>query len=248
MVVNRGGRQGCRFGGDVFSLGYAVALGKVSEKLKAEGIALSLKFSNSSPLFCSDPVSNASDVVDVVVVDVTFIDDEAIIVTAKSPDILDAHIAKVVEIVYCVFRDHFMTVNFKKGKTEAMMMYRGKNAAACKRKLADSADGEGNFHKNISFVYSADIVNIKLCIVDQYKHLGSTVAKDGGLVPEARMRATSAMCAYAPIAQSVFGAKSIEPFFRVQLAYSVVVSRLVYNVHIWSSIPNTSWRIFTSWR
>ena len=194
MVVNRGGRQGCRFGGDVFNIGYAEALGKISEKLEGEGIAIILSFSVSSPFYCNDPVSNASDVKDVPLVDVTFIDDEAILVTAKSPDVLDHH------IVYYVFKDHFVNINFNKRKTEAMMMYWGKHAAACKAKLADSADSGGNMYKHISFKYGDENINIKLCIVDRYKHLGSIVTNDGNLVPEARARASSAMCAYVPIA------------------------------------------------
>ena len=38
-MVNKGGRQGCRFGGKIFNFGYAEALGRVSEILVSEGIA-----------------------------------------------------------------------------------------------------------------------------------------------------------------------------------------------------------------
>ena len=167
-----------------------------------EGITVTLKFSKSSPIFCQDHIDMASDMTEVPLVDVTFVDDEAIMVTAASPETLNKHIARVVEVVYGGFKDHFMTVNFTKGKTEAMVVYRGKTSAACKSLLADSADVDGNMFQNISFVHRNKIVDIKLCIVDQYKHLGSIDTKDVNLVPEARARASSAMSAYAPIAMS----------------------------------------------
>ena len=58
----------------------------------------------------------------------------------------------------------------------------------------------------------------------------------GNLVPEARARVKAAMNSFTPIAQKVCSNRSISTRRRLRLAWSLVMSRLLYNVHVWSCV------------
>ena len=66
------------------------------------------------------------------------------------------------------------------------------------------------------------------------RHLGSFLEENGGLMKEARHREQSALNAFAPLAFKIFGSRSVSQRRRINLGKSLVLSRLLYNVHIWS--------------
>ena len=72
-------------------------------------------------------------------------------------------------------------------------------------------------------------------VVSVYKHLGSMVEMSGGLMADFRHRSSSAMASYSPIAGSIFSSPVISAKRKIALAFSLIVSKLVYNVHVWSS-------------
>eukprot|EP00973_Karenia_brevis_P004263 585636-Karenia_brevis.AAC.1 len=90
-----------------------------------------------------------------------------------------------------------MHVNFKRGKTEALIAFRGHKAKACKASIV-KPDGT----RSMSIPLEPNRL-IELCVSDSYKHLGSHVAVDGNLVHEAKHRVTAANGAYSPIAYSI---------------------------------------------
>ena len=53
-------------------------------------------------------------------------------------------------------------------------------------------------------------------------------------MPEARNRERSALAAFAPLAKHVLGSKALGCKRRINLAFSFVMSRLAFGVHIWS--------------
>ena len=75
--------------------------------------------------------------------DVTFVDDEAIAITASSSIALVERIAFVVDTVVSVFRKFAMEVNFSKGKTEAIVALRGKGARAAKTLMSSALSSDG---------------------------------------------------------------------------------------------------------
>ena len=75
---------------------------------------------------------------------------------------------------------------------------------------------------------------IKLFVPESYKHLGSHVTIDANLVPEAVHRVGAANGAYAPIAFNILGNATLSLKYRLKLAWSLVMSTLLYNVHVWS--------------
>ena len=80
----------------------------------------------------------------------------------------------------------------------------------------------------------------KLFISNSYKHLGSHVTIDGNLVPEATHRVSAANGAFAPIAFKILGNTTLSLKCRVKLAWSLVMSTLLYDVHVWSGFEGNA--------
>ena len=101
---------------------------------------------------------------------------------ADTPRDLDLKIDKLLGILCSVFRAFKLTINWAKGKTAAILIYRG--AEACK-------------HWRERFVDGIPVVSVpdgsKLHVVQQYKHVGSIVTASGTMAPEAQARAKSAL-------------------------------------------------------
>ena len=228
LVVGKGGRQGCRFGGVLFNLAYARALKRLYERADAEGIPVKLRYDpDRTP---GADMSNTDRVQETIVFDVTFVDDEAIVITASVPTTLTRKFRRAVQLLIETFERYGMSINWKPGKTEAMVIYRGKHAKSEKCRLATS-ESTSLFRV---FPDRAEEDDVQIHVVPEYKHLGSIIAASGSLVPEARQRARSAMNAFAPLAMKVFGSKSVGIQRRITLGWSLVVSRLFFNVHVWS--------------
>ena len=256
IVTKNGGRQGCTFGGLIFNLVYDQALKEIRAALVAKGAALSVDGALGVPPWSDlSPTQGAHRSMHVV--DVTFVDDEAIIVSANTAPTLLANLSFVTDMVVRTFNKYAFQVNFSKGKTEAIVALRGKGAKAARTALATSVGNDGAKILSISSCPPSPPWTIALRIVDQYRHLGSIVTPDGNLTPEALARASSAMAAYGPLAVKVFGSLSIAKHRKIALAWSLCMSRLFLNVHCWqkfcdrpraivNKVYNRVWRCIAS--
>ena len=127
-----------------------------------------------------------------------------------------------------------ITVNFEPGKTEAIVVYRGKKALEEKQRLL-KPNGSRSLQIPIQShagqnTHSTDSTLLR--VVQGYKHLGSWVDETGSLVPDANRRSASAMSSYAPLAVKLFGSSAIGTASKIRLAFSLIVSKLIYNVHV----------------
>ena len=229
LVVGKGGRQGCRFGGVLFNLAYAKALRRLYARACEENIPIMLNYEPGvAPRTSPSSTSNGDDAHRVIVFDVTFVDDEAIVITASVPATLITKFRRAVELLIEVFEYYGMSINWKPGKTEAILVLRGKNAKAEKSRIQTS---ENQCYFDVS---PNSEENVRIHIVPQYKHLGSIITASGSLVPEARQRVKSAMHAFAPLVKHIFNSTRIGTQRRARIGWSLVASRLFFNVHVWS--------------
>ena len=60
--------------------------------------------------------------------DATFVDDQAIVLLAKTPKKLDSAISATLHIIVEVFRKFCLVVNWAPGKSEGLLRYRGSGA------------------------------------------------------------------------------------------------------------------------
>ena len=129
-----------------------------------------------------------------------------------------------------IFGELGLIINFAPGKTEALVALRDKQAPRARKGLQQP---DGTLALDVPGAPGSP----KLRVVRCYKHLGGTVYDDASVVPEAIARASSALNAFGPIATTVLGARSISARVRMQLAKSLVFSRLLYNVYLVFSVP-----------
>ena len=159
--------------------------------------------------------------------EVTYVDDEASFVAATSARTLVASIPVFMKCL-CEAFDYFgFHINWGPGKTECFLSLRGKHSADERRKVAAA----GNC---IHLPLISDVPGLR--VVSVYKHLGSILEDSGSAAPDVPHRVSSAMAAYVPLARKVFGALAISRKVRLHLFTSLVMSRLIYNVHTWSAI------------
>ena len=176
IVSNRGGRQGCEIGGHIFNMIYSRALHSLKHKMRKHGILLHVK-SSEGIAFWSDYASASS--VDVncdgaeEVSDATFVDDECIFITASSPASLDSSIEFLLTSFISVFGASGFVINWAKGKTEALLKYRGKNASKHLEARCEDATVRINLPNGSSATW--------LSVAREYRRLGSVVSTSGSL-------------------------------------------------------------------
>ena len=129
LEVDKGGRQGRTFGGKLFNFIYQDALVEVRSILLTKNICVVFSCCPEVPFWTQRAVdgcvASSSVSSDIPCVDVTFVDDEAYVVTAKNHATLDCHVQTVIRCLVDVLESKFaMELNFKPGKSECMIKYR----------------------------------------------------------------------------------------------------------------------------
>jgi hypothetical protein len=83
-------------------------------------------------------------------------------------------------------------------------------------------------------------------VVDSYKHLGSMVDPDNRVIQDAALRASKAMASFAPLSVSLFGARAIPRRLKLSLMTSLILSRLLYNVGTWPTLPLRAYQVLNA--
>jgi len=157
--------------------------------------------------------------------DVEFVDDAALLLSARSPSKLMKAMPKLLSNILSVFQRFSFHVNWAKGKTEAFLSLRGKNAHIL---MQDVISNESS----ISVPNSGE----RLRVVSEYKHLGTVLSEDGSDNLDAVRRVQLSLAAYCPLASKVFGSFSVKICLKLKLADSLVFSRLFYNTHLYARL------------
>eukprot|EP00973_Karenia_brevis_P029143 4020348-Karenia_brevis.AAC.1 len=89
---------------------------------------------------------------------------------------MTSKIKATASIVYACFRHYGLHLNFKKGKTEALIQWAGKGAVEARRALEQTSPN------GICFVSCN--VDLVLHVVKDYRHLGTRMAAAGHMGAE----------------------------------------------------------------
>ena len=214
-----GGRQGCKFGAMIFNGGYSLALFMLHKALLKDDVVL--RVSRPGGAFWLPPSSNTG-AQDVPVIDATFVDDDAIVLVAPTPRLLDHAISRLLEITVQVFSLLSLRINWKPGKSEAMLKYRGRRA--CKHYEARRIDGK-------LFIPVPGSGGERLTVVQRYKHLGGFHDITGAVLCDAKHKVDVALSAFVQLAHKVFGCPTVGLWMKHHFAQSLVHARLFYNAH-----------------
>ena len=134
-----------------------------------------------------------------------------------------------------------MQINWKRGKTEGTIHYRGRGAKKAREQLYDNEANEPRFAFTKPNGDTAQLI-----IVPRYKHLGGFVDPTGDHTTEAHNRNAKMTAKLVLISNPVLGAAQISMATKTRLAASILVSTLVYNVHVWTVFAGKPRRIINS--
>ena len=132
IVTDVGGRQGCKLGALIFNLIYSIALRELRVKLVKAGFVLHIRCKGDDPFWNSngnDFSWESSAPYSTPIVEITYVDDEAITIAASSPRALWKAINFLLQELIDAFSMFGFRINWNPGKTEAFVTFRGKHAA-----------------------------------------------------------------------------------------------------------------------
>ena len=218
IVTKRGSRQGCRFGALIFNIVYSVALLGLRQKLGKLSVTLHAECEPSGPPWAHQP--GAYPTMQVPAADVTYVDDEAILIVADTAESLNAKLSQVAAAAHETMAAHGMLLNWKPGKSEAILMWRGAGARAAR---ADAARGERMALTLPGFPA------LECLIVKEYKHLGPMQSGTPSSALDVSERLRKASAAYYSLVRRVFAVPQLSIPLRLRLFQSLVLSVLLLN-------------------
>ena len=159
-------------------------------------------------------------------------DDVALVFNADSNAELRVRMHQVVSSVLQRFEEAHMVINFAKGKTELIAVYRGVNATQCQRQDVIQEGG------TIKLTEGA----IPVQTVSRYQHLGSLLQGDAESDSEVWARIRMAQDALGMLRRGAFQVRGLSTPCRVALLETLVFSRLFYNAATWVTIHRPAWK------
>jgi len=162
---------------------------------------------------------------------IAWMDDVAIPLTTTTPDALVPLVRQVTATVHDLFRARGLTLNLDKGKTEAVLCFRGPGSDALRLQIFDTE------RQPVIVVDTASHI-LTLRVVPSYKHLGAQYSMNVDVSKEIRARIGSARQAFEEMKKPLFLNKRLPGAARMQLFHSLILSRLLYGCAIWTEVPN----------
>lgn len=214
-----GTRPGLPLADLLFNIAMIDVLHKVSEDLCQHGITTALHSPADSPVHEAFPP-------------VAWQDDVALVFDAEDNEALRTRIALAVGIVLQRFGEAHMTVNFAKGKTELIAVYRGLGATQHQRH--DIVEEQGAFHLPDG--------GPTVVTVARYQHLGSLIQGDAEMDAEIWARIAMAQDALRLLRRGAYRVQGLSQACRLALLEALIFSRLFYNSATWVVIRRPAWK------
>lgn len=156
---------------------------------------------------------------------VAWADDLAIPWATRTAAEMPAALRKILQAVALLFRQKGFLLNFDKGKTSAVVTFRGPQAPQLRQefqlgpKPGDVLDFEGQ--------------RIFLHYVHTYKHLGTIFASDHSLDAEIHQRIGLAHAAFGQIAKPILCNRHLPEKVRTQLFQTLIGTKLFFGLGAW---------------
>lgn len=198
---------------------------EIDAVLKVEGLDLQIEYHNIRSLWPEDGVESESTDASSSV----YVDDAVFTITASGSQYIVFRTQRAMQIIAKVFRSHGLHLDFKRAKTECLLIIRGAGSKAVKKAVFVDDDS------SISFI-ALDGSRCSVGVVDRYTHVGSVVTSTRNMLPDVRARARMCGDARRPLARKVFRACDVSREVKLDLASSLCVTRLLFNAVIWDPL------------
>ena len=214
----KGTKPGDPLGDIVFNFLAARVLKQLEERLARLGIGLKLQLPEDAFL---QPVAGGNPTC---ALEVSFVDDVAILIEHESPLGLIGKLEATAAIVIDTFAAFGLRIDLRAGKTEALVSLRGRLS------LDVYTDVMNKGFVNFKSKYNG---NMKLPVAWSYKHLGSIVDSKSSMRPEISRRSSLAVAAARPLYKKLFAPSYIPVKPKVLIAEAYAMSRHSYNMGLW---------------
>eukprot|EP00435_Cladocopium_sp_Y103_P028906 s1595_g7.t1 len=172
---------------------------------------------------------------------VTWVDDVALPVPCIEADQMDGLLHDTTILVHQTFRHFGLRLNCSAGKTEAIILYRGKGAPDLRR------------HRFLEGFGQLEITGHEpLRLVPTYTHLGLVVAQNLDVQQDIHVKLGKATTAYRTMSRSIFLNRRLSIILRLKLLETLVLPILFYGCGSWPLLSATQYRalssIITKWQ
>ena len=162
---------------------------------------------------------------------IAWMDDVAIPLTTTTPEALVPLVQQVTAAVHGLFQARGLTLNLDRGKTEAVLCFRGPGADLQRLSIFDTG-------RQPVIVVETESHILSLRVVPSYKHLGAQFTMSVDVTKEISARIGSARQAFEEMKRPIFLNKRLPIPARMQLFQSLIMSRLLYGCAVWSDVPS----------
>ena len=169
------------------------------------------------------------------VMDVSFFDDIAICVLHSEANQVIQAAAQIVSLLADACRKRGLRVNFKPDKTELLLGLKGQGSRQLKQQIHITQKS------TVPIVLEHAVEAVR--VAHSYKHLGSYTQSDATASRDARYRVAHARKAWGPLLRPLWTSKYVCPQNKVAILRSLVMSRILYQVHTWSWNPEGSFDV-----
>lgn len=155
-----------------------------------------------------------------------WMDDIALCLWGTTNDAVAAKLGVACGTLLDLFKEHAMSPNLSKGKTEIMFSLKGAKTHEWKKRL----------YGPLSTGYLpvlGESETFQVPIVTSYIHLGSTIHHSGTSKPEAKRRIAIANTCFNQQRKLIFQNRQLDLSKRVEIFNSLVVSKLCYAAETW---------------
>ena len=184
------------------------------------------------------PLEGSSCLTQVPVAEVTFVDDQLYLLESGSPAGLDLAVGKLLQAITTHFPRNGFSINWKPGKTEAMLVYVGRNA----KHFYDNRLLDGKVSVELPPGAGAQHITV----VKSYKHLGGVVSVNGTVAKEAARRSKQGGGALKAMIPKLLRSKEVPAPTKLSCIKAYSQSRLLYNAHTWTQLPASAVRTLES--
>lgn len=219
-----GSLAGSSLGDLIFLLAFSRVMAKARAELLAQGLVATMPLETQPPFLQHHSATIPSEVA---LESVEYMDDVAIPVLAPADRLADS-VAAVAGIMQSTFSAHGLVVNWSRGKSEAILHFRGPGAVEAQRKL------HYEMGSAISFAVGGRAFTLQ--VVRDYRHLGSRIDLASALRADLSTKLAAMRAGVAGLRGRFFKNKEVEPKSKARVAQACLFSKGLFAAGTWPDL------------
>ena len=226
-IVNSrsGSKPGDPLGDIIFSFAALSVLNELESALGDQGLLVKIpEPAQQDQCALRDPTANPP------LMEGSYVDDTVFFLTSPRPKQLVPRLQMLATTVKSVFAKHAMVLNWKRGKSEAVVSFRGADAKSA--------------YLDFVIVHSAGVPlqQDMLRAVAVYKHMGSQACVTNRMKAEVSSRCGNMYAQYRPVRKSLYANQDVPKEVRTMAVLSLLYTKLLFNAGMWDKLDQHSMR------